>query len=182
MNGGIRPTTPPAHTGNFLVEYFRTDLDHRSGLLPTIAVRPDVRHDRTHVGVIRIDYLWLPRPQGSVRSTIGADLFNHLQELKVQKDQERNTEISTDATDPTPTGMKGWTSWESDGGPPLPASPAGQTTLRNCSSSPFSCPFCSAFPSVSYVAEGHESVAERTKDHKKKGSASWGLWHLLCFP
>lgn len=67
------------------------------------------------------------------------------------KNQEGN--ILTSKPDLTPTSMRRWTYWESDGDTPLPASPAGQTILHNCSSFPFSCPFCSAFSSVSYTAE-----------------------------
>lgn len=67
--------------------------------------------------------------------------------------RQRSEHVFPSLPDLTPTSAKRWTYWESNRDTPLPESPAGQTILHNCSSSPFSCPFCLAFSSVSYTAE-----------------------------
>lgn len=83
-------------------------------------------------------------------NTIETYLFNRLQEqnskaimcgtLKLNNRSDANQHEALDGL-----GVDGFT--------PLPASPAAQTILRNCSNSPFSCPVCSAFSSVSHTAE-----------------------------
>lgn len=81
-----------------------------------------------------------------------------------------------------PTSTRRWTYWESDGDTPLPASPAGQTILHNCSSSPFSCPFCLAFSSVSYTAETIAPDRRSRVPQQTVGlitSVSWDLWLLF---
>lgn len=118
-------------------------------------------------------------PPGRRNLDKNSDLFNHFQEGE-SNNQEGN--IFSSKPDLTPTSTRRWTYWESGGDTPLPASPAGQTILHNCSSSPFSCPFCSAFSSVSYTAEAIAPDRRSRAPQQSAGlitSASRNLWLLF---